>query len=69
MGHHCVVIPSVTIVHHITTVHQQVTRTSVAAVERLAQTYYLVSAKQTSGNHFAIGHIGTVVTTAVRCGL
>ena len=69
MGHHCVVIPSVTIVHHITTVHQQVTRTSVVAVEGLAQAGHLVSAKQTADTHCAIGSDSTVVSTAVRCSL
>ena len=69
MGHHSIVATVVAIIDLITAVHQQVTRTSVAAVEGLAQTCYLVSAKQTNDTHCAIGSDSTVVSTAVRCGL
>ena len=65
MGHHCVVQPTIAIVYHIAIVHQQISAARIAAIKGLAQACYLVSAKQTSGSHFAIGRIGTVVSTAV----
>ena len=69
MGHHSVVTTVIAIIDLITAIHQQVTRTRIAAVEGLVQAAHLVSANQACDNHRLIGLSRAIVNASVSIGL